>query len=74
MEEFFGVVPCTLMSMMCNNLTSSACEIDIFGEIGMYALELGSRAPSALLDWNNNFGDDPNKAVSPLLQPAPAFL
>ena len=24
---------------------------------------LASETPSALLDWNNNYGDDPNKAV-----------
>src|SRR5208283_1523837 len=31
LEEFFGVVPCTVMSMMSNNLISSACEVDICG-------------------------------------------
>jgi L-fucose isomerase-like protein len=63
MEEYFGVVPCTVMSMMSNNLLSSACEVDIAGVIGMHALQLASETPSALLDWNNNYGDDPNKAV-----------
>jgi L-fucose isomerase-like protein len=63
MEEFFGVVPCTVMSMMSNNLMSSACEVDICGVIGMHALQLASQTPSALLDWNNNYGDDPDKAV-----------
>jgi L-fucose isomerase-like protein len=63
MEEFFGVVPCTVMSMMSNNLMSSACEVDICGVIGMHALQLASETPSALLDWNNNYGDDPDKAV-----------
>ncbi len=63
LEEFFGVVPCTLMSMMSNNLMSSACEVDICGVIGMHALQLASQTPSALLDWNNNYGDDPDKAV-----------
>ncbi len=29
----------------------------------MHALQLVSATPSALLDWNNNYGDDPNKAV-----------
>jgi L-fucose isomerase-like protein len=29
----------------------------------MYALALASQTPSALLDWNNNYGDDPDKAV-----------
>ncbi len=63
LEEFFGVVPCTIMSMMSNNLMSSACEVDICGVIGMHALRLASGTPSALLDWNNNYGEDPDKAV-----------
>src|SRR5579864_7657771 len=37
LEEFFGVVPCTIMSMMSENLTSSACEVDICGVVGMHA-------------------------------------
>jgi L-fucose isomerase-like protein len=63
LEEFFGVVPCTVMSMMSDELMSSACEVDICGVIGMHALRLASLTPSALLDWNNNYGDDPDKAV-----------
>ncbi len=63
LEEYFGVVPCTVMSMMSENLMSSACEVDICGVIGMHALQLASGSPSALLDWNNNYGDDPDKAV-----------
>jgi L-fucose isomerase-like protein len=49
--------------MMSENLMSSACEVDICGVIGMHALQLASGSPSALLDWNNNYGDDPDKAV-----------
>jgi L-fucose isomerase-like protein len=63
LEEFFGVVPCTVMSMMSENLMSSACEVDICGVVGMHALQLASGTPSALLDWNNNYGEDPDKAV-----------
>jgi L-fucose isomerase-like protein len=63
MEEYLGVVPCTVMSMMSNNLIASACEVDVCGTIGMHALALASETPSALLDWNNNYGDDPDKAV-----------
>jgi L-fucose isomerase-like protein len=62
-EENLGVVPCTIMSMMSNELLSSACEVDICGVLGMHALQLASQTPSALLDWNNNYGSDPNKAV-----------
>lgn len=63
LEEFYGVVPCTLMSMLSDSLRSSACETDVAGVVGMHALQLASGQPSALLDWNNNFGDDPDKAV-----------
>jgi L-fucose isomerase-like protein len=63
LEEYFGVVPCTIMSMMSNDLMSSACEVDICGVVGMHALQLASGTPSALLDWNNNYGEDPDKAV-----------
>ena len=63
MEEYFGVVPCAVMSMMSNALKPSACEADITGAIGMYAMALASGKPSALVDWNNNYGDDPDKAV-----------
>ncbi len=63
MEEYFGVVPCAVMSMMSNALKPSACESDITGAIGMYAMALASGKPSALVDWNNNYGEDPDKAV-----------
>ena len=63
MEEFYGVVPCTLMSMMSNKLMPSACETDIAGLVGMYALVLASGKASAIVDWNNNYADDPDKGV-----------
>lgn len=63
MEEYFGIVPCTIMSMMSNKLMPSACETDIAGVVAMYAMALASQKPSAIVDWNNNYGDDPEKAV-----------
>jgi L-fucose isomerase-like protein len=63
LEEFYGVVPCTLMSMMSNTLMPSACETDIAGLVGMYVLQAASGKPAALLDWNNNYSTDPNKGV-----------
>jgi len=63
MEEFYGIVPCTVMSMLSDRLKPSACETDITGLVGMYAMVLASGRPSAILDWNNNYGDDPDKAV-----------
>ena len=63
LEENLGVVPCTVMSMMSDSLLSSACEVDVCGVLSMHALQLASGTPSALLDWNNNYGNDPDKAV-----------
>ena len=63
LEEFFGIVPCTLMSMMSEGLLPSACEVDITGLLAMYVLQLASGTPSAILDWNNNYGDDADKCV-----------
>jgi L-fucose isomerase-like protein len=62
-EDYFGVVPCTVMSMMSDSLMPSACEVDVCGTIAMQSMALASETPSALLDWNNNYGEDPNKAV-----------
>jgi L-fucose isomerase-like protein len=62
-QKNFGVNVCTLMSMMSNQLMPSACETDITGVVSMYALQLASGTPGALVDWNNNYGGDPNKCV-----------
>jgi len=63
MEEYLGIVPCTVMSMMSERLMPSACEVDVTGAVGMYALALASGVPAALLDWNNNYGSDPDMCV-----------
>src|ERR1700680_1851204 len=63
LQHNYGVNVCTLMSMMSENLLPSACEVDIAGVVSMYALQLASGKPSALVDWNNNYGSDPDKCV-----------
>jgi L-fucose isomerase-like protein len=63
MEEFFGIVPCTVMSMLSQSLLPSACEVDVTGLLAMYILQLAGGTPSALLDWNNNYADDLDKCV-----------
>jgi L-fucose isomerase-like protein len=63
MQQNFGVNVCTVMSMMSETFMPSACEVDVAGVVSMYALQLASGRPSALVDWNNNYGDDPEKCV-----------
>jgi len=62
-QQNYGVNACTLMSMMSDQLMPSACEVDITGVVSMYALQLASGFPGALADWNNNYGDDPDKCI-----------
>ncbi len=63
MEEYFGIVPCAIMSMLSESLCPAACEVDTTGLLAMYILQLASGSASAILDWNNNYGKDPNKCV-----------
>jgi L-fucose isomerase-like protein len=42
----------------------SACEVDVSGAVSMYALTLATGNAAALLDWNNNYGEDRQKCVA----------
>lgn len=63
LQQNYGCNVCTSMSMMSENMLPSACEVDVTGTLSMYAMQLASGSPSALVDWNNNYADDPNKCV-----------
>jgi len=63
LEEIYGVVPCTVMSMLSNRFIPAACETDILGVISMYALAIAAGNPSAIVDFNNNYGEDQNKCL-----------
>jgi len=58
-----GCNVCTSMSMMSENFLPSACEVDVTGVLTMYAMQLASSSPSALVDWNNNYGAEDDKCV-----------
>ena len=63
MQQNYGINVCTLMSMMSDKLLPSACEVDVCGVAAMYALQQASGTPSALVDWNNNYNDEPDKLL-----------
>lgn len=62
-QQNYGCNVCTSMSMMSENMLPSACEVDVTGTLTMYAMQLASGSPSALVDWNNNYANDENKCV-----------
>lgn len=63
LQQNYGCNVCTSMSIMSENMLPSACEVDVTGTLSMYAMQLASGSPSALVDWNNNYANDENKCV-----------
>lgn len=63
METYLRVCPCVLISELNDRGIVASCEIDMCSAITMRALSLATQGPSACLDWNNNYGDDPDKVI-----------
>jgi len=63
LQETLGIFPCAVMGYFNQKNIPAACEVDITGLLSMYILQLASGKPSAIVDWNNNYGGNPNKTV-----------
>ena len=63
METILRVCPCVLLSELNDRGIVASCEIDLCSAITMRAMSLASGQPTAVLDWNNNYGDDPDKVI-----------
>lgn len=63
LQQNYGCNVCTSSSMFSEGMIPSACEVDVTGTLSMYALQLASGSPSALVDWNNNYAGDDERCV-----------
>ncbi|MGI5958197.1 MAG: L-fucose/L-arabinose isomerase family protein [Massiliimalia sp.] len=63
METILRVCPCVLLSELNDRGIVASCEIDLCSAITMRAMNLASEQPTAVLDWNNNYGEDENKVI-----------
>ena len=63
MQQQLGISPCVLLSEMNERGIPAACEVDVGNAIMMRALQLATGGAPACLDWNNNYGDDPDKCI-----------
>lgn len=63
METILRVCPCVLLSELNDRGIAASCEIDLCSAITMRAMLLASGKPTAVLDWNNNYGDDEDKVI-----------
>jgi len=62
-QQNIGINPCTVMSMLSEEMIPSACEVDVTGVLTMYAMQHAAGSPAGIVDWNNNYADDENKCV-----------
>ncbi|NLF31675.1 MAG: hypothetical protein GX591_12405 [Planctomycetes bacterium] len=74
MERELGVAPCVLLSEMNDRGVVAACELDVCNAVPMVALRLASGRAATCLDWNNNYGDDPDKCILFHCGPVPQSL
>lgn len=63
LQHQWGCNACTTMSRLSESGRPSACEVDVTGALSMLALQLATGHPAALVDWNNNYADDPDRCV-----------
>ncbi len=59
----FAFAPCTNLGILNKKGIAAACELDIYNAIMMRALSLAVDDGVALLDFNNNYGDEKDKAI-----------
>lgn len=74
LEKELGVSPCVLLSELNDRGIAAACELDVCNAIPMHALKLASQRPATCLDWNNNYGADPDKCILFHCGPVPQAL
>ncbi len=73
-EKELGVSPCVLLSELNDRNVPAACELDVCNAVAMSALAAASEQPATCLDWNNNYGRDPDKCILFHCGPVPQTL
>ena len=74
LEQELGIAPCVLVSELNDRGIPSACELDVCNAVPMLALSLAAGGPATCLDWNNNYGDEPDKCILFHCGPVPQTL
>lgn len=65
-DEFqreMNISACNLISELNDRGIVTACELDLANAMSMKALACASEDVATCLDFNNNYGDDPNKCI-----------
>ena len=73
LQKEFGIAPCVILGELNGRGIAAACELDVTNAVVMRALSLAA-GPAMMLDINNNYNDEPNKAVLFHCGPVPLAL
>ena len=63
LQSELGIAPCVLLGALNDAGIAASCEMDVCNAAAMRALSLASAQPAACLDWNNNYGNHPDKCI-----------
>ena len=74
LQQTIKISPCVILSELNDRNFPAACELDIGNAVTMLALQAASEEPATCLDWNNNYGDDPDKCILFHCGPVPQQL
>ncbi len=63
LQKELGISPCVVNGIMADQGLPVACEVDTGSAVMMRLLGAAADAPTAILDWNNNYGDDEERCI-----------
>jgi len=63
LEKILKIAPCVLLGRLNNLGIPAACELDVCNAVAMRALAAASNGAATCLDWNNNWGGEPDKCI-----------
>lgn len=74
LQHLLHIAPCSLLGIFNSLGVPASCETDASNSLSMIALQCASEQPTGCLDINNNYGDDPEKAILFHCGPLPVEL
>jgi len=57
-QKEMGISPCVVNGIMADQGLPVACEVDTGSAVMMRLLGAAASAPTTIMDWNNNYGED----------------
>ena len=63
LQNDLGISPCVVNGILADGGLPVACEVDTGSAVMMHILGAASGKATAILDWNNNYGDDDDACI-----------